>query len=73
MIHFVNPFTANNDYNRFYSVWLSEQITVIGNKRNVYNFKFENVCFQIAQKWVIFTPFKLWVAVATHNFEWVKI
>ena len=33
---------------------------------------FENVCCQIEQISVIFTHSKLWVAVARHNFEWVK-
>ena len=28
---------------------------------------------QIEQVWVIFTHLKLWVAVATHNFKWVKM
>ena len=31
------------------------------------------VFIRIIQIYVIFTDLKLWVAVATHNFKWVKI
>ena len=41
---------------------------------------FKNVCLnvkicwcEINHIWVIFTHLKLWVAVARHNFKWVKI
>ena len=31
-----------------------------------------NVCSQIKQICVIFIHLKLWIAVAIHNFKWVK-
>ena len=34
---------------------------------------FTNVCSQIKQIWIIYTHLKLWVAVASRNFKWVKI
>ena len=46
---------------------------VIGNDMSVWTSKFENVCSQIKQMRVIFTHFKLWVAVARYNFKWVKM
>ena len=52
---------------RFESVLLVDQITVIENKR------FANICAQFKQIWVILSHLKLWVAVARHNFMWVKI
>ena len=35
--------------------------------------KFANVLSKTKHIWVIFTHLKLWVAVARHNFKWVKI
>ena len=35
--------------------------------------RFANVWSQIKQIQVIFTDLKLWVAVARHNFKWLKM
>ena len=43
-------------------------------KRRVFNHQdLKMVGTQIKQIWIIFTHLKLWVAVARHNFKWVKI
>ena len=36
-------------------------------------FKSVSLLIQIVQICVFFTPWKLWVAVARHNFKWVKV
>ena len=46
---------------------------VIENNEMSVEARFENVWFQIKQLRIIFTHLKLWVAVATHNFKWVKM
>ena len=53
--------------------FLTDQITVIGNEMSVYTSRFANVLCQIKQISVIFSHLKLWVAVARHNFKWLKI
>ena len=35
--------------------------------------RFANVCSQIKHIRVIFSHLELWIAVARHNFKWVKI
>ena len=45
----------------------------IGNETSIETSKFANVCYQIEEISVIFTHLKLWIAVARHNFMWVKI
>ena len=68
-----SPYSADHDYCHFLSVLLVDQITVIGNEMYVYTSRFANICAQIKQIWVIFSHLKLWVAVARHNFKWLKI
>ena len=43
--------------------------------RSFFNFlnSFANVWSQTKLRWVIFAHLKLWIAVARHNFKWVKI
>ena len=52
-------------------VLLADQITDIGNEISAKTFA--NICAQIKQICVIFSHLKLWVAVARHNFKWLKI
>ena len=47
--------------------------TVIGNEMSGITSTFLNVLSQIKQISVIFTHLKLWIAIARHNFKWVKI
>ena len=70
---YVSPYPADHDYCRFWSVLFVDQITVIGNEMCVWTSRFANNCAEIKQVWVIFCHLELWVAVARHNFKWVKI
>ena len=45
----------------------------IGNEMSVYTSIFANGCRQIKNISVIFNHLKLWIAVARHNFKWLKI
>ena len=60
-----NPFLDNHDYSRF-----NKEITVFGDEMCVQTSGVANVWSQIKK---MFTHLKLWVAVASHNFKWVKI
>ena len=47
--------------------------TVMRDEMSVWTLGFEIRWAQIKQICVIFTHLKLWVAIARHNFKWVKI
>ena len=65
MAHFLSPI--------LYAVLLVDQITVIGNKMCDKTSRFANICAQKKTNKKFFQPLKLWVAVARHNFKWLKI
>ena len=60
----------------FTQMWLSAVMIKQGHfkEKLVFNVRnWLNILIKFVHMWVIFTHLKLWVAVARHNFRWVKI
>ena len=69
----INPLTAERDYSRFNPFYWPPKSQLLGTKCVLEHPRFANDWSKIIQIWVIFTHLKLWVAIARHNFKWVKI
>ena len=69
----IPPFSFVRQYICFWSLLLDDHINASASDMSVYTSRFANFWSQIKQTWVIFTHLRLCVAVARHNFKWLKI